>query len=694
MGAGAPREPASVAAARKLHHLLRSRDLRPALTYLRTLPSPLTLLPNHALNALLRALAAAGRVRAATSLFRAIPAPTPHSFNSLLAALLRRGRSRVASALLAAFLRSPDASPDVATLNTLLHGLPAASPRPSAPMLLRLFRFLPEAYGFVPDLISYNSLLSALCRAGDLATARKLFDGMRVSGEGDAFPNVVTYTTMIKAYCAKGLADEALALFNTMVADGVPPNRITYNTMLQGFCEAGRMELVKEVFEMESFKPDTCTFNTLVAAHCREGQVEDAMKVFGQMAELHVRRDSASYSMVIRALCESGDFGRAEELVDELLEKEVLKKRGGCVPLIAAYNPVFMYFCDNGKAKKARVLFGQLLDRRSKVDFPAFKTLIRGHCKEGDLEEAYQLVLSMLKRDLAPDSECYIAVIDGFMQKGRMKYAWEALRRMLNSGLRPSTSTFHSVLLGLLKKDGCAKEAADLIEIMLEKKIRQNVDLSTNLIDVLFKNDLNERAYKITKSLYDNGYFIKMEKLIATLCEDKKFIDAAEFTLFSLQKRHGLGVAVHSLVLNGLCVDGRASEAFQLFYELIEDRSTYGIAATRSLVLLHHALEEAGKVKEADFVAKQMRRSAGETIRLLLLLYCNGRRDLKIKASEKKSHPAPNPEKYSCLEGERPCEIVKVRCLVAVAVPLVVKAVILEHMTVHIWDSIPDEEID
>ncbi|XP_062218028.1 pentatricopeptide repeat-containing protein At1g02060, chloroplastic-like [Phragmites australis] len=605
-------EPASVAAARKLHHLLRSRDLRPALSYLRTLPSPFTLLPNHALNALLRALAAAGRVRAATSLFRAIPAPTPHSFNSLLAALLRRGRRRAASALLAAFLRSTHASPDAATLNTLLHGLSAASPRPSAPTLLKIFRFLPETYAFAPDAISYNSLLSALCRAGDLATARKLFDGMRANEEGrkgDAFPNVVTYTTMIKVYCTKRLADEALAVFKMMVADGVAPNRITYNTMVQGFCEAGRMELVKEVFEMDSFKPDTCTFNTLMAAHCREGRIEDAMKVFDQMVGLHVRRDSASYSMVIRVLCECGHFRRAEELVDELLEKEVLKKRGGCVPLIAAYNPVFLYFCENGKAKKARMLFGQLLDQRSKADAPAFKTLILGHCKEGDFEEGYQLVLSMLKRDLVPDSECYNTVIDGFLQKGRMKFAWEALHRMLNSGLRPSTSTFHSVLLGLLKKDGCAKEAADLIEIMLERKIRQNVDLSTNLIDVLFKNDLNERAYKITKYLYDNGYYIKMEKIIATLCEENKFIDAAEFTLFSLEKGHELGVAVHSLVLDGLCMDGRASEAFRLFYELIENGSTSAVAAPRSLVMLHHALEEAGKMKEANFVAKQMRRA-------------------------------------------------------------------------------------
>uniref|UniRef100_A0A0D9VBI5 Pentacotripeptide-repeat region of PRORP domain-containing protein n=1 Tax=Leersia perrieri TaxID=77586 RepID=A0A0D9VBI5_9ORYZ len=612
--ASSPEDAASTAAARKLHLLLRSRDLRPAISYLRTLPSPLTLLPNHALNALLRALAAAGRVRAAASLFRRIPSPTPHSFNSLLAALLRRGRTRAASALFAALLRSPSASPDAATLNTLLHGLStASSPRASPPALLRLFRFLPETYAFAPDAISYNSLLSALCRTGDMVTARKLFDGMRVGeeGMGVAFPNVITYTTMIKAYCAKRLVDEALAIFKLMVADGVEPNKITYNTMVQGFCDASRMELVKEVLEMDSFKPDTCTFNTLISAHCKEARIEDAMKVFTQMVELRVKRDSASYSMVIRALCENGEFGRAEELVDELLEKEVLKKRGGCTPLIAAYNPVFVYLCDHGKTRKARMLFGQLLDRRSKVDFPAFKTLILGHCREGDFEEGYELVLSMLKRDLVPDDECYISVIEGFAQKGRMKFAWEALHRMLNSGLRPSTSTFHSVLLGLLNKDGCAKEAADLIEIMLVRKIRQNVDLSTNLIDTLFRNNLNDRAYKIVTSLYDHGYYIKMEKLIPSLCEEKKFIDAADFTLFSLEKHQNLGVAIPSMVLDGLCMTGKASEAFRLFYELIENRSSSAaVAEPRSLVALHHALEESGKMKEADFVAKQMRRAS------------------------------------------------------------------------------------
>jgi hypothetical protein len=41
-------------------------------------------------------------------------------------------------------------------------------------------------------------------------------------------------------------------------------------------------------------------------------------------------------------------------------------------------------------------------------------------------------------------------------------------------------------------------------------------------------------------------------------------------------------------------MDGKALEAFQLLYELIENGSMF-VAAPHSLVMLHHALEQAGK---------------------------------------------------------------------------------------------------
>ncbi|OAY65066.1 Pentatricopeptide repeat-containing protein, chloroplastic [Ananas comosus] len=466
---------------------------------------------------------------------------------------------------------------------------------------------MPRRHRCPPDVVTYNTLLDGLCRAGRVATARNLLDGMRARTSPHLSPNVVSYTTVIRGYCAKSLPDEAVALFEEMVAAGLKPNKITYNTLIQGLCEARRMDLVKRMLGDDGFKPDTCTFNTLIAAHCKMGKISDALKVFDRMLELRVKRDSASYSTVMRAFCESGEFRRAEGLVDELLEKEVLKRRGVCVPLVAAYNPIFEYLCQNGKVKKAKVLFQQLLDRRGKLDFAAFKTLILGHCKEGAFEEGFDLLVSMLARDLVPDAETYVALIEGFLQKRKIGFALKALEKMLNSGHRPSTSVFHLVLSGLLEKESYANEASNLVAVMLERKIRQNIDLSTKVVSGLFSNGLNERAFKIIRSLYDNGYYVKMDKLVENLCIEKKFLEARELLLFSLDVRQKIDSVVFSSVLNGLCRAGRASEAFTLFYGMIDKGSL--TVPSDCLVALRVALQEAGRLKEADFVGKQMRRA-------------------------------------------------------------------------------------
>lgn len=374
------------------------------------------------------------------------------------------------------------------------------------------------------------------------------------------------------------------------------------------------MDLVKEILQQGDggngvaiFRPDTCTFNTLIASHCNIGRVDDALKMFDRMPELKVKADSATYSTLIRSLCQSGEFGRAEELVDELLEKEVLQRRGGCVPLMAAYNPIFEYMCNNGKIEKARRVFQQLLDRGATVDVGAFKTLILGHCWDGAFKEGYELLVSMVERDLVPDVETCKALIGGFLGKGEMDYALKALERMLNVGHRPSTSTFHSVLAGLLKKDECAKEASKLVAVMIERKIRPNINLSTDVIACLFRNGLSNGAFEIVRLLYDNGYYVQMEKLAGSLCQGQKFLEARQLLLFSLEKSQDLHGEVYGEVISGLCVVGKAPEAFGLFFEVI-DKGSANIPFN-CLVSLKVALEESGKWKEAEFVSKQMCRA-------------------------------------------------------------------------------------
>ncbi|RZR84676.1 hypothetical protein BHM03_00011546 [Ensete ventricosum] len=591
-------------AAKALHLLLRSHALRPALDLLLSLPP--SSFPDHSFNALVRRLSAAGHLRSAFRLFRLIPSPSVFSYNSLLAALLRRGRTRAASALFDEMLATA-VRPDVCTFNTLIRGFCLNSMVDEA---FRLFNEMPR-HGCAPDVVTYNTLLDGLCRAGKVRIAHNLLNGMRTKSP-DLAPNVVSYTTLIRGYSSKLLPDEAVELFHEMVALGLKPNKITYNTLIQGLCVARRTDLVKGIMEPGddggkklTFRPDTCTFNTLIAAHCNLGSISDALNVFERMTEMRVKRDSATYSTMIKGLCEKGEFVRAEELVDELLETEVFRKRG--IPLLAAYNPIFDYLCQNGKTEKARMVLQQLLDKQATVDVAAFKTVILGHCKEEQLREGYELLVSMGKRDLVPDAATFQMLIEGFLQQEKIGFAWEALRKMLNTRHRPSTGTFHSVLAGLAKKSRYAKEAGELVTLMLDRKIRPNIDLSTNVISSLFGDNLSDTALKIVGLLYSNGYRVKMEELIPSLCQNQKFLEAKEMLLFSLEKCEKVNGDVCGLVIGGLCMSGRASEAFRLFYETNERAGAH--VSSSCLYALKLALEESGRSKEAEFVSRQMNRA-------------------------------------------------------------------------------------
>ncbi|KAF5190189.1 Pentatricopeptide repeat-containing protein [Thalictrum thalictroides] len=554
-------------------------------------------------NSLIRSYGQAGLLKEALKLFMRMKSvqvpPCVITFNSLFFILLRRGRTNMAKKLFDEMLTS-GVVPDVFTFNTLIRGFCMNS------MVDDGFQFFNEMSKFQcnPDVITYNTLVDGLCRAGKVRIAHNVVKGM-CRKSSDLNPNVVTYTTLIRGYCGKQCIGEALDVFEEMRGSGMRPNRITYNTLIQGLCEARKFDKIKEVLEGMirggEFTPDTCTFNTLINAHCNADKLDEGLEVFMKMKDLGVQPDSASYSILIRNLCQEKEVERAEELFDELSEKEILVHDKGCVPLVAAYNPIFEYLCANGKTKKAERVFRQLF-KRGTQDPPAFKTLIMGNCKEGTFEAGYKLLVLMLRRDFVPDVEIYESLIEGFLKKNEPKFSLETLKKMLKSSLCPRTSIFHSILTALVK-EGCASEAASLVMVMLERKIRQNINLSTDTIVVLFKNGLKDTAFEIIGLLHDNGYSIKMEKVVSILCRNREFLEARQLLLFSLEKQQTVNIEMYDKVITGLCKVKSAAEAFGLYYELIEKVRQPGL---KHLGGLKEALEADGRLDEAEFVLKRI----------------------------------------------------------------------------------------
>ncbi|KAF5446172.1 hypothetical protein F2P56_031821 [Juglans regia] len=555
-------------------------------------------------NSLIRNYGRAGLFQESIKLFTTMKSlgvsPSVVTFNSILTILLRRGRTNMAKDMYDEMLRTYGVTPDTYTFNILIRGFCKNS------MVDEGFQFfkLMSHFSCEPDVVTYNTLVDGLCRVGKARIAHNVVKGMSKKSM-DLNPNVVTYTALIRGYCMKQEIDVALVLLEEMTSQGLKPNIITYNTLIKGLCEAQNLEKIKEILEgmMEvgGFTPDTCTFNTIIHAHCSAGNLDEALNVFEKMSELQVLPDSATYSVLIRSLCQIGDYSRAEKLFGELSEKKILLCDVGCKPLVAAYNPMFEYLCGNGKTNKAERVFRQLM-KRGRQDPPSYKTLIMGHCREGTYEAGYELVVWMLRRDFVPDFEIYESLIGGFLQKGKPLLAQQTLEKMLKSSHLPKTSTFHSILAELIEK-GCARESSSFIMLMLERKIRQNINLSTNCIRLLLDRGLRDKAFRIVGMIYENGYSVKIEELVGFLCQSRKLLEARDMFLFSLDKHQNIDTNTCNTLIAGLCKMKKLSEAFGLYYELVEKGVHQQLTC---LYDLKTALDAGGRSDQAEFVSKRM----------------------------------------------------------------------------------------
>ncbi|KAL0321733.1 UNVERIFIED_CONTAM: Pentatricopeptide repeat-containing protein, chloroplastic [Sesamum calycinum] len=591
-----------------LEILGRARNLNTARNFLFSIPRksnytvPLT---DKFFNSLIRSYGDAGLLQESMKVFKVMKSmvisPSAVTFNSLFLILLKRGRVAMVFELYDEMLRTYGVKPDLYTFNILIRGFCMNSMVDEA---FRMFKEM-EKFECEPDLITYNTIVDGLCRAGKVKVARNVVNGMRKKCES-LRPNVVSYTTLIRGFCAKQEIDGAMDVFREMVSSGIKPNEITCNTIIQGLCASQKFDMIKEILGEcqvgnRGFVPDTCTFNTVMNAHCNQENLDEALKVFEKMKEMNVKQDSATYSMLIRTLCRKKKFDKAEELLDELFEQEILLRNDNTTPLAAAYNPIFEYLCTSGKTKKAERVFRQLM-KRGLQDPHAFETLILGHCKEGTFVAGHKLLVLMLRRGFVLDVEIYESLIEGLLQNREPDLAHDTLEKMMRSSHLPRTSTFHRVLMELIE-NGSTNESANLMMLMLDKKIRPNMNLSTDAVRLLFRGSMQNRAFQLVRSLYENGYILNMEDLIFFLCQDRKLSEACQLLLFCLKNDQNVDTSLYTTVLTSLCKAHKISEAFHLYYELLEK----GIHQPLSCIEgLRNALEAEGKVKEAEFVAKRM----------------------------------------------------------------------------------------
>ncbi|KAL3002532.1 hypothetical protein AAZX31_08G059100 [Glycine max] len=474
--------------------------------------------------------------------------------------------------------------------------------------------------GVLPDVVTFNSRISALCRAGKVMEASRIFRDMQMDAElGLPRPNVVTFNLMLKGFCKHGMMGDARGLVETMkkvgnfdslecyniwlmgllrngellearlvldemVAKGIEPNAYTYNIMMDGLCRNHMLSDARGLMDLmmrNGVYPDTVAYSTLLHGYCSRGKVFEAKSVLHEMIRNGCQPNTYTCNTLLHSLWKEGRTLEAEEMLQKMNEK--------CYqPDTVTCNIVVNGLCRNGELDKASEIVSEMwtngptsLDKGNSFaslinsihnvsnclpDGITYTTLINGLCKVGRLEEAKKKFIEMLAKNLRPDSVTYDTFIWSFCKQGKISSAFRVLKDMERNGCSKTLQTYNALILGLGSNNQIF-EIYGLKDEMKEKGISPDICTYNNIITCLCEGGKAKDAISLLHEMLDKGISPNVSSfkiLIKAFSKSSDFKVACELFEVALNIC-GRKEALYSLMFNELLAGGQLSEAKELF---------------------------------------------------------------------------------------------------------------------------------
>ncbi|KAH9318733.1 hypothetical protein KI387_020502 [Taxus chinensis] len=259
-------------------------------------------------------------------------------------------------------------NPNTQSFNILLSGWQTAE---------RALSFYDEMLqlGQRPDIVTYNSLLHALCkdrnalyRDRGMRTVIKIMEEMKNSG---CHPDLKTYTILIGGLGLIRENDQARMMLVEMRDHGCHPDAAAYNAVIRNFCMGQRVrDAYKVLDEMvnEGIDPNPKTYNSFIRYYYRSKYWEEGWDVYRRMIETRCFPCTQTCILLMRLLCRHEELKRALQLWDDMLEKGF-----GSYSLVL--DVLIDVLCDNGKLNEAEKCFLETIEKGHKPSSFAYKRL-------------------------------------------------------------------------------------------------------------------------------------------------------------------------------------------------------------------------------------------------------------------------------------------------------------------------------
>ncbi|KAL9236681.1 hypothetical protein vseg_011319 [Gypsophila vaccaria] len=185
-----------------------------------------------------------------------------------------------------------------------------------------IFRDYPAKFSMNVDVVSYNTVIHAVCEMGTLVEAMSLLDEMKRRG---LRPTVVTYNTLLHAFYKKRGLLGGERLWSMMEEDNVGRNTRSYNLTLEALVDQGQLSTAVILFDVlagDGVEPNLDTFNVFIKGYCDQGNVDEAKKWYNALLESGHVPNRFTFAALVPELCRVGECELAFELSKRMFRRQ------------------------------------------------------------------------------------------------------------------------------------------------------------------------------------------------------------------------------------------------------------------------------------------------------------------------------------------------------------------------------------
>merc|ERR1719335_2015621 len=382
------------------------------------------------------------------------------------------------------------------------------------------------------DVVSYNTLLKAYLKQGQIVKARKLLSEM---AENNIQANQVTYNEMLNALVAVKDRQEMWALVREMNAMGMRPNSVTcsiilksltahsapddvrqamslidnlhedmdevlFASVIEACVRVGQLDLLSSKLQQYAGVGGLAgltapTYGSMIKAYGRARDIERVRELWHEMRRRHVTPTSITLGCVIDALVNNGFPDEALSLVREIREDETCRDILNTV----IYSTLPKGFAQARQPGRVQDVFEEMKEMGIACNTVSYNTMLDANARTGKMDRADELFRKMVASGVSPDVITYSTLVKGYCQAGDIDQGFQVLKDMVKSGVHEPDEILYNSLL-----DGCAKQhrvddALKLVEDMHKNNVRPSNFTLSILVKLLGRSRRLNQAFTMVE---------------------------------------------------------------------------------------------------------------------------------------------------------------------------------------------------